>query len=50
MVCESRSRDMTRTTCHNINLVGYDQNEPKEVYDAEMVWLAKAKPSYCPSL
>jgi hypothetical protein len=54
MVCECRSKDTTRATRHNINLVDYDQNssnaDPKEVCAAEMVWPAKAKPSSCSSL
>lgn len=54
MACESRSRDTDRSVRHNINLVDYDQNssddELKEVYTAEMVWIAKAKSSSCSSL
>jgi hypothetical protein len=51
---ESWSIDTPRAACHNINLVNYDQSssntKPKEVYAAEMVWLAKAKPSSRTSL
>jgi hypothetical protein len=53
LACESRSKEIPKATCHSINLVNYDQSssddEPKEVYAAEMVWPAKARPS-CTSL
>jgi hypothetical protein len=54
LACESRSKDTPKSAHHNINLVNYAQSssndEPKEVYAIEMIWLAKAKPSSCTSL
>jgi hypothetical protein len=51
---ESQSKDTPKETHHIINLVNYDQSslddEPKEVYAAEMVWPTKAKQSSCTSL
>jgi hypothetical protein len=52
---ESRNKELVKTIHHNIiHIVEHNQNssdnEPKEVYTAEMVWPEQAKSSACSSL
>jgi hypothetical protein len=53
LACESRSKETTKTTCHNVHIVDCDQissdDESTEVYAAEMVWPKQAKSSACSS-
>jgi hypothetical protein len=52
--CESRSKELVKTVHHNVHIVEHNQgssdDEPKEVYTAEIVWPEQAKPLACSSL
>jgi hypothetical protein len=54
LACESRYRDTTKAVHHNIHIVDCNMSrsndEPQEVYVAEMVWPKQAKSSSCSSL
>jgi hypothetical protein len=54
LACESRSKDTSKLTRHNIHIVECDENgsedESPEIYVAELVWFAKVKPPACSSL
>jgi hypothetical protein len=54
LACESRSKELAKTVCHDVQIIECDQsssnNESKEVYAAEIVWLKQAKSSACSSL
>jgi hypothetical protein len=54
LACESRSKELVKTVRHNVHIVEHNQSssddEPKEVYTAEIVWPEQAKSSACPSL
>jgi hypothetical protein len=54
LACESRSKELVKMVHHNVHIVEHNQgssdNEPKEVYTAEIVWPEQAKPSACSSL
>jgi hypothetical protein len=54
LVCESRSKETTKTIRHNVHIVECDQSssddESTEVYAAEMVWPKQAKSLACSSL
>jgi hypothetical protein len=47
LTCESRSKELVKTVHHNVHIVEHNQSssddEPKEVYTAEIVWPGKAK-------
>jgi hypothetical protein len=48
---ESRSKEIQESSCHNEHRDNSSSNdEPKEVYVAELVWLAKVKLPICSSL
>jgi hypothetical protein len=52
--CESQSKELVKTVHHNVHIVEHNQSssddEPKEVYTAEIVWPEQAKSSACSSL
>jgi hypothetical protein len=54
LACESRSKELVKTIHHNVHIVEHNQSssddEPKEVYTAEIVWPEQAKSSACSSL
>jgi hypothetical protein len=54
LACESRSKELVKTVHHNVHIVEHNQSslddEPKEVYTAEIVWPKQAKSSACSSL
>jgi hypothetical protein len=52
LACESRSKETSKSASHNVHLVERDSSddEPADVYTAELVWPTKAKPSACSSL
>jgi hypothetical protein len=54
LACESGSKDTSKMTRHNIHIVDDDESssddESPEVYTAQLVWPAKAKPPTCSSL
>jgi hypothetical protein len=54
LACESRSKELVKTVHHNAHIVEHNQSssedEPKEVYTAEIVWPEQAKSSACSSL
>jgi hypothetical protein len=54
LACESRSKDTAKMVRHNVHMVDYDQSspddEPQEVYAAEMVWPKQDKTSVYSSL
>jgi hypothetical protein len=54
LACESRSKELVKTVHHNVHIVEHNQSssndEPKEVYTAEIVWPEQAKSSACSSL
>jgi hypothetical protein len=54
LACESRSKETTKTICHNVHIVECDQSssddESTEVDAAEMVWPKQTKFSACSSL
>jgi hypothetical protein len=54
LACESRSKDTSKAVRHNVHVVECDQsssdNEPQEVYAAEMVCPKQAKFLVCSSL
>jgi hypothetical protein len=54
LACESRSKELVKTVHHNAHIVEHNQSssndEPKEVYTAEIVWPEEAKSSACSSL
>jgi hypothetical protein len=54
LACESRSKELAKTICHDVHIIECDQSssddESKEVYAAEMVWPKQAKSSACSSL
>jgi hypothetical protein len=54
LACESRSKDTSKRTHHNVHRVECDESssadESPQVYVVELVWPAKAKPPACSSL
>jgi hypothetical protein len=54
LACESRSKELVKTTHHNVHIVEHNQSssddEPKEVYTAEIVWFEQAKSLACSAL
>ena len=52
LTCESRSKEASKSASRKMHLVGWDNsdNESTDVYIAELVWPAQAKPSSCSSL
>jgi hypothetical protein len=54
LACESRSKELVKTVHHNVHIAEHNQSslddEPKEVYTAEIVWPEQAKSSACSSL
>jgi hypothetical protein len=54
LACESRSKELVKTVHHNVHIVEHNQSssddEPKEVYTAEIVWPKQAKSLVCSSL
>jgi hypothetical protein len=54
LACESRSKKLVKTVHHSVHIVEHNQSssddEPKEVYTAEIVWPEQAKSSACSSL
>jgi hypothetical protein len=54
LACESRSKELVKMVHHNVHIVEHNQSssddEPKEVYTAEIVWPEQAKSSTCSSL
>jgi hypothetical protein len=52
LTCESRSKEASKSASHKLHLVGCDNldDESIDVYAAELVWPAQAKPSSCSSL
>jgi hypothetical protein len=52
LTCESQSKEASKSNSYKKHLVGCDNldDESIDVYTAELVWLAQAKPSSCSSL
>jgi hypothetical protein len=54
LACESRSKELAKTVCHDVHVIECDQNssndESKVVYATEMVWPKQTKSSACFSL
>jgi hypothetical protein len=54
LACESRRKELVKTVHHNVHIVEHNQSssddEPKEVYSAEIVWPEQAKSLACSSL
>jgi hypothetical protein len=52
--CESRSKELVKTVHHNVHIIEHNQSssndEPKEVYTAEIVWPKQARSLACSSL
>jgi hypothetical protein len=51
LACERRSKELVKTVHHNVHIVEHNQSssddEPKEVYTAEIVWPEQAKSLAC---
>jgi hypothetical protein len=54
LACKSRSKDAAKAIRRNVHVVECDQSssddEPQEVYTADMVWPKQAKSPVCSSL
>jgi hypothetical protein len=54
LACKSRSKELVKMVHHSVHIVEHNQSssddEPKEVYTAEIVWPEQAKSSACSSL
>jgi hypothetical protein len=54
LACDSRCKDIAKAVRHNVHIVDCDQNssddEPQDMYAAEMVWPKQAKAPVCSSL